>query len=65
MLQSGDTGGVVRDYGDGPANWVSTPDTFADGSTPVIDWFYDPNVTYGTVEMSVYLEYAVAALPAP
>lgn len=65
MLQSGDTAGVARDYGDGRANWVSVPDAFADGSVPAIDWFYDPNFTRGTVEMSVYLEYAVAAIPMP
>jgi hypothetical protein len=64
MLQSGDTAGVVRDYGDGRANWVSVPDTFADGSAPAIDWFYDPNFSRGTVEMSVYLEYAVSEPPA-
>lgn len=64
MLHSGETGGVVRDYGDGRANWVSVPDAFADGSEPVIDWFYDPNFSRGTVEMSVYLEYAAAVPPA-
>lgn len=56
-LQSGNTGGVVRDYGDGPANWSGEPGTFASGAP---NGFHHQDVaTPGTVELSVYLEYAI------
>ncbi len=32
VIESGDTGGVVRDYGDGEANWMSTPFTYSQGA---------------------------------
>jgi hypothetical protein len=58
MLQSGSTAGVVRDYGDGPANWAGFADTFADGA--VSDFSQgDPGVSQGTVTLSLYIEYAV------
>jgi hypothetical protein len=56
MLQTGDTAGVIRDYGDGAANWHGTTDTFADGPMQFIDWYQNPNVTQGMVTMSIYLE---------
>jgi hypothetical protein len=59
MLQSGSTGGVIRDYGDGPANWHGTPDSFSDGGMENIDWYQNPNVTSGTVTMSTYIEFAL------
>ena len=59
MLQSGDTAGVVRDYGDGTANWFGVPHTFADGANAQFAPFRDPQVTRGTVELSMYLEYRV------
>jgi hypothetical protein len=59
MLQSGDTAGVARDYGDGNANWVGVPDSFADGANRELDPFNDPQLTHGTVELSMYLEYSV------
>jgi hypothetical protein len=56
-LQSGSTGGVVRDYGDGPANWSGEPGTFASGAPSS---FHNRDVANpGTVELSVYLEYAI------
>lgn len=56
-LQSGSTGGVVRDYGDGPANWSGEPGTFTSGAP---NEFHIRNVaTPGTVELSMYLEYAI------
>ncbi len=63
MLQSGDTGGVVRDYGDGEANWLGLPDAFGDGAIPS---FYpghtrQPDLTSGTVTLSIYAEYSVPA----
>jgi hypothetical protein len=62
MLQSGDTTGVVRDYGDGPANWLSRPDLFNDGS----DLAYDTTKpVQGTVTMSMYMEYEVPNTPTP
>ena len=56
-LQSGSTAGVVRNYGDGRANWVGQPGTFANGAPdgfPIRD-----QATTGTVELSMYLEYAI------
>ena len=56
-LQSGSTGGVVRDYGDGAANWSGQQSPFASGapdSFPIRS-----QATTGTVEMSMYLEYSI------
>jgi len=51
-IESGDTGGVVRDYGDGDANWLSVPITFSQRAP---SFFYDdPTVTHGNVTLSVY-----------
>lgn len=56
-LQSGSTGGVVRNYGDGAANWSGEPGTFASGAPST---FHNRDVAKpGTVELSVYLEYAI------
>jgi hypothetical protein len=56
-LQSGSTAGVVRDYGDGAANWSGEPSTFSSGAP---NGFHISGVaTPGTVELSVYLEYAI------
>jgi hypothetical protein len=60
MLQSGDGAGVIRDYGDGAANWHGTPDPFSDGPMQYIDWYQNPNVVPGTGTMSIYLEIALA-----
>ena len=53
MIHSGDTGGVARDYGGGPANnWVGGPDNFADGTdTSLQGW------SNGTGTLSVKAEY--------
>jgi hypothetical protein len=59
MLQTGGNAGVIRDYGDGAANWHGTTDTFTDGPMELIDWYQNPNVTQGTVTMSIYLEIAL------
>lgn len=48
-LQSGPTGGVVRNYGDGPANWIGNADTFADGASAT----FGP-ASSGTVTLSMY-----------
>jgi hypothetical protein len=56
-LESGNTAGVVRDYGDGNANWRAQPGTFANGSPQEFPDY--ANSTTGTVEMSMYLEYSV------
>jgi len=51
-IESGDTGGVVRDYGDGDANWLSVPIAFSQHAP---SFFYDdPTVTHGNVTLSVY-----------
>ncbi|HEY6924873.1 MAG TPA: hypothetical protein VI653_15470 [Steroidobacteraceae bacterium] len=52
VIQSGDTGGVARDYGDGAADWFGGADTFSDGAS-------DPFGTgsTGTVTMSVFASY--------
>ena len=58
MLQTGDTAGVIRDYGDGAANWTSVPDSYADG--PSFS-FIVPNggTPTGNVTLSVYGTYAL------
>jgi len=51
-IESGDTGGVVRDYGDGQGNWISKPITYPQGAPP---FFYeDSTVAHGMVTLSVY-----------
>ncbi len=58
MLQSGSTAGIVRNYGDGPANWAGFADPFADGA--VSDFSPGgPGVSHGTVTLSLYIESAV------
>jgi hypothetical protein len=56
-IQSGNTAGVVRNYGDGPANWAGQPGTFSSGAPGS---FPDraAGATSGTVTLSVYVEYA-------
>jgi hypothetical protein len=51
-LQTGITGGVMRDFADGPANWYANNDVYADGAT-------DPFGvgTTGTVTMSAFMSY--------
>jgi len=63
MLQSGNTGGVVRDYGDGDANWTGFPDSFADGAANLFypDPSKQPGLSNGTVTLSLYMEYTVPA----
>jgi hypothetical protein len=56
VLQSGNTGGVVRDYGDGPAKWSGEPATFSTGAP---EEFNHATATRGDVELSMYMEYAV------
>jgi hypothetical protein len=56
-LQSGNTAGVVRDYGDGQANWSGQQAPFADGAPQ--DFHIYGQSTTGTVEISMYVEYAV------
>jgi hypothetical protein len=58
MLETGGTAGVVRDYGDGEANWLGFADSFADGG-PADFLPGDPGQSQGTVTMSMYIEYAV------
>jgi len=60
MLQSGSTGGIVRNYADtSRANWVGFADDFADGAVQDFQPFQNPNVSHGNVDVSIYLEYAV------
>jgi hypothetical protein len=61
MLQSGNTGGVARDYGDGDANWIGFPDDFADGPVNALypDPSKQPGLSNGTVTLSLYMEYTV------
>jgi hypothetical protein len=59
MLQSGDNAGVVRDYGDNIANWWGFTDSYADGTTPDFYPYNNPNVSVGSVELSLNLEYTV------
>jgi hypothetical protein len=33
MVQSGDTGGIARDFGDGAANWYGNADLYSDGAS--------------------------------
>ena len=64
MLHSGDNANVVRDYGDGDADWVGLPDAFSDGATRSFQRFgphKDPSVTEGNVTLSIYLEFGVPA----
>jgi len=57
-IESGGTGGVVRDYGDGSANWLGGPDTFADGPLEIVDnRFLPEGWGTGNVTLSVYAEY--------
>ena len=63
-LQSGDKGGVARDYGDGDANWIGAPDAFADGALDDISPGgpdKTPGFVDGTVTLSIYAEYTVPA----
>jgi hypothetical protein len=52
VIQSGDTGGIARDYGDGTSDWFGNTDTFSDGAS-------DPFGTgsTGTVTLSVFANY--------
>jgi hypothetical protein len=56
VLQSGGTAGIVRDYGDGPANWAGEAAPF--NATVPADFHTPGQYTTGTVETSMYLEYA-------
>jgi len=59
-LQSGDTAGVVRDYGDGRmdplGNWFGKADPFADGALDQLS--YDGNST-GAGTLSIYATYSI------
>jgi hypothetical protein len=59
-IQSGDTAGVVRDYGDNrpdpSGNWGSVADPFADGAVDTIPVGTGPGVT-----LSVYAKYSLRA----
>jgi hypothetical protein len=55
-LQSGPTGGIVRDYGDGSANWIGESAPFASGAPD--DFHTQGQFTTGSVEISMYLEYS-------
>jgi hypothetical protein len=55
VIESGDTGGVVRSYGDGAANWRGISDAFADGAPDPLDGWWDGPA--GTVTLSVYATY--------
>jgi len=52
VIQTGDTAGVIRDFGDGAANWYGNADTFVDGAAMS---FGAGNAGTGT--LSVYAEY--------
>ena len=54
VIHSGNTGGVVRSYGDGAANWHGNEDAFIDGPVFHLD---DENGSTGTVTLSVYATY--------
>ncbi len=58
MIQTGDTAGVVRNYGDSYPNWISVPDAYADGVTKT---FTVPTSGsgVGNVTLSVYGTYAL------
>jgi len=58
MIESGDTGGVVRDYADGPANWLGFRDNFASGP---VNPAPEGGVTRGTVTLSAYGTYTYPA----
>lgn len=52
ILHTGNNAGVLRDYGDGAANWIGNADTFADGgSTPF------GSASTGTGTLSAYASY--------
>jgi hypothetical protein len=58
-IHSGDTGGVVRDYGgDGPANWSGIADNYADLAEELFD-FDEALAGQGT--LSVHATYSVPA----
>lgn len=63
VLQTGDTAGVIRDYGDNRpepgGNWYSMADPFADGA---VDRIPSLGTTPGSVTLSVYATYS---LPPP
>jgi len=52
-IQSGPTGGVVRDYGDGAPNWRGNTDAFSNGAADTLPGDAAP----GTVTLSVYATY--------
>lgn len=52
VIQSGDTGGVARDYGDGAADWFGGSDTFSDGASNPFG-----TGSTGTVTLSVFASY--------
>jgi len=54
MIESRATGGVARDYADGPANWVGFASSFESPVNPAPE-----NVTRGTVTISAYGTYTV------
>jgi hypothetical protein len=59
MLHTGDTGGVARDYGNGPGDWNGRADTFADG--PDFGAVLSPHDSH-SVTLSIYATYT---LPSP
>lgn len=66
MLQSGEQVGIVRDYGDNngdPNNldWFGRIDSYSDGADDSFQAYgqeADPNMRFGNVTLSVYVEYA-------
>jgi hypothetical protein len=62
-LESGGTQGVARDYADGTSTWRGFHDTFSDGPATDGPIDFDPAVTVGIGQLSMYLEYDVRATP--
>jgi hypothetical protein len=57
VIHSGPTGGVARNFGDGPANWFgSNVDTFSDGASNPFG-----NGSFGTGTLSVYAMFTPAS----
>ena len=58
MIHTGDTGGVIRNFGGGAPNWYGTADTFADGSEEELDFngVSGLGTITATVEVSTRIE---------
>ena len=52
VIHTGNTTGVARDYGDGPANWYGTGDSYSDGASTLFG-----NGSAGTVTISATAMY--------